>query len=150
MLTPICIYLHVYVLVCLQLEVVASRMSTEYGVDVTFERVSYTGARWALAGWDAVDEASTAGKLLNIRKLSDVWGRPVLLFPSEWRLNSAAAQLGDELKLRPHALACVPWQCAWTCSWKQAWALTTNQHSHALAGPTSKFVVGRSKVARRV
>ena len=31
-----------------------------YGVDVSFEMVSYTGARWALAGWDAVDEASDA------------------------------------------------------------------------------------------
>ena len=68
-------------------------------------RTGRTGARWALAGWDAVDEASAANQLLNIRKLSDVWGRPVLLFPSEWRLNTVAAELGDELKLRPHALA---------------------------------------------
>lgn len=89
----------------LQLEVVQSRMSTEYGVDVSFERVSYNGARWALAGWDAVDEARDANKLLNIRAMSDTYGRPVLLFPSEWRLNSVCQELGDELKLRPHALA---------------------------------------------
>ena len=89
----------------LQLEVVQSRMSSEYNVDVTFERVAYSGARWALAGWDAVDEASDANKLLNIKTLSDAYGRPVLLFPSEWRLNAVAEQLGDELKLRPHALA---------------------------------------------
>lgn len=89
----------------LQLEVVQSRMKGEYGVEVTFERVSYTGARWALAGWDAVDEASGENKLLNIRTLSDTYGRPVLLFPSEWRLNSIVSDLGDTLRLRPHALA---------------------------------------------
>ena len=89
----------------LQLEVVQSRMSLEYGVDVTFERVSFTGARWALSGWDAVDEAIDDNKLLNVRTLSDTYGRPVLLFPSEWRLNSICEELGDTLKLRPHALA---------------------------------------------
>lgn len=78
-----------------------------YGVDVSFEMVSYTGARWALAGWDAVDEASDANKLLNIKVLSDVYGRPVLLFPSQWRLSSIEQDLGSELKLRPHALAYV-------------------------------------------
>ena len=89
----------------LQLEVVQSRMLTEYDVDVKFEPISYTSARWALAGWDAVDEAVEANKLLNIRKLSDVYGRPVLLFPSEWRLNSVVGELSDKLGLRPHALA---------------------------------------------
>jgi len=89
----------------LQLEVVQSRMASEYNVDVSFERVSYTAARWALAGWEAVDEASDANKLLNVKSLSDAFGRPVLLFPSEWRLNSVTADLGKELKLRPHALA---------------------------------------------
>ena len=89
----------------LQLEVVQSRMAGEYGVDVTFEPVTYTGARWALAGWDAVDVASDANKLLNVKVLSDVYGRPVLLFPSQWRLSSVEQDLGTDLKLRPHALA---------------------------------------------
>jgi len=89
----------------LQLEVVQSRMSSEYGVDISFERVPYTGARWALAGWDAVDAANDENKLLNVRLLSDSYGRPVLLFPSEWRLNAVTGDLGDDLKLRPHALA---------------------------------------------
>lgn len=89
----------------LQLEVVQSRMTTEYGVDVSFEPVAFQFARWALAGWDAVDDAVKANKLLNIRTLSDTYGRPVLLFPSEWRLNSVVGELGDELALRPHALA---------------------------------------------
>lgn len=89
----------------LQLEVVQSRMASEYGVEVSFERVAFTGARWAMAGWDVVDEASAANKLLNVKQLSDTFGRPVLLFPSEWRLNTVTQDLGDELKLRPHALA---------------------------------------------
>ena len=89
----------------LQLEVVQSRMSSEYNVEVSFERVPFTGARWALAGWEAVDKASDANKLLNIKQLSDAYGRPVLLFPSDWRLNSVVGELGDDLKLRPHALA---------------------------------------------
>ena len=89
----------------LQLEVVQSRMASEYGVQVSFERVAFTGARWALAGWDAVDEAADENKLLNVKMLSDAYSRPVLLFPSEWRLNAVSEQLGDTLKLRPHALA---------------------------------------------
>ena len=89
----------------LQLEVVQSRMSSEYNVDVTFERVAFTGARWALAGWDSVDAAAKENKLLNVKMLSDSWGRPVLLFPSEWRLNTVVGELGVDLKLRPHALA---------------------------------------------
>ena len=44
-------------------------------------------------------------KLLNVKTLSDTYGRPVLLFPSEWRLNAVVGDLGDDLKLRPHALA---------------------------------------------
>jgi len=133
-------------------------MASEYNVDVTFEPVAFTGARWALAGWDAVDEAIDANQvtrlrpdlppcasgiagqrpdrwpckqakprrpccvarslvylpnlvsflirqLLNVKLLSDTYGRPVLLFPSEWRLNTVATELGESLRLRPHALA---------------------------------------------
>ena len=80
-------------------------MSTEYGVDVSFEPVNFQYARWALAGWEAVEEATKANKLLNIRTLSDAYSRPVLLFPSEWRLNTVVGELGTDLKLRPHALA---------------------------------------------
>lgn len=89
----------------LQLEVVKSRMASEYSVDVTFDPMPFSAARWALAGWDAVDKAQAEQKLLNVRILSDVHGRPVLLFPSEWRLNTAVETVGDSLMLRPHALA---------------------------------------------
>jgi len=89
----------------LQLEVVEHRMKAEYGVEVKMERMPYQNARWALAGWDAIAEADAENKLLNIMKLNDAYDRPVLLFPSSWRLQSVTQELGDELKLRPHALA---------------------------------------------
>jgi len=89
----------------LQLEVVLSRMASEYGCEVKFEPLPYQYARWAMAGWDAMDEAQADGKLMNVRKLQDTYGRPVILFPSEWRLGTATSELGDKLQLRPYALA---------------------------------------------
>ena len=89
----------------LQLEVFSSRMRSEYGVNINFEPLPYQYARWAMAGWDKVDVAQAGGKLMNLRKLQDVYGRPVLLFPSEWRLGTATSEVGEELMLRPYALA---------------------------------------------
>lgn len=89
----------------LQLEVVSSRMESEYGCSVKFEPLPYQYARWAMAGWEAMDDAQAAGKLMNVRKLQDQYGRPVILFPSEWRLNTAMSELGESLTLRPYALA---------------------------------------------
>lgn len=89
----------------LQLEVVSSRMQSEYSCVISFEPLPYQYARWAMAGWEAMDEAQAEGKLMNVRKLQDGYGRPVILFPSEWRLNTAMSELGDKLQLRPYALA---------------------------------------------
>lgn len=89
----------------LQFEVVQSRLQSEYGVDVTLERLPFAAARWALAGWGAVEQATADGKLLGVRKLEDTWGRPVLLFPSEWKLNSVLADCTTLLQLRPYAVA---------------------------------------------
>lgn len=89
----------------LQLEVVQSRMASEYKVEISFEPVAFTGARWALAGWEEVDAVAKENKLLNVKQLTDTYGRPVLLFPSQWRLDAVTNELGSRLKLRPHALA---------------------------------------------
>lgn len=89
----------------LQFEVVQSRLASEYGVDVTLERLPFAAARWALAGWPAVEAANAEGKLLGVRRLEDVWGRPVLLFPSEWKLNSVLLECAEALQLRPYAVA---------------------------------------------
>ena len=41
-------------------------MSSEYGVEVSFERVPFSGARWALAGWGAVDAAALRRRIARI------------------------------------------------------------------------------------
>ena len=38
-------------------------------LQVSYERMPQTQARWAMAGWDAVDEARAEQKLLNVRLL---------------------------------------------------------------------------------
>jgi peptide chain release factor 3 len=89
----------------LQFEVVASRLQAEYGVDVSLERLPFASARWAMAGWAAVDKAKADGKLLGVRMLEDTYSRPVLLFPSEWKLNAVLAECTEPLQLRPFAVA---------------------------------------------
>ena len=49
--------------------------------------MSYKTARWCMAGWDAVEKAESDGKLLGVMQLADRYERPVLLFPSEWKLR---------------------------------------------------------------
>jgi len=53
------------------------------GVEVKYEMMPQTQARWAMAGWEAVDQALSDRKLLNVKALVDIYGRPVLLFSSE-------------------------------------------------------------------
>jgi len=89
----------------LQFEVTTSRLENEYGVTAALERLSYSHARWALAGWEAVDAAAADGKLLGVYKLQDVHNRPVLLFPSEWKMKAVASAVGENLQLRPYAVA---------------------------------------------
>ena len=84
----------------LQFEVVEARLLSEYGVECRLEPLSYTLARWADGGWDAVDKADADGKLFGIMVVQDRWGRPVLLFRNDWK----AASLAEEqkyLELKP-------------------------------------------------
>jgi peptide chain release factor 3 len=84
----------------LQFEVVQARLKNEYNVDSLMEPLSYTLARWADGGWDAVDKADKAGKLFGIMVVQDRWKRPVLLFRNDWK----AASLAEEekyLELKP-------------------------------------------------
>jgi peptide chain release factor 3 len=78
----------------LQFEVVQARLKSEYNVQSIMEPISYTLARWADGGWDAVDKADAAGKLFGIMIVQDRWGRPVLLFRNDWK----AASVTDEEK----------------------------------------------------
>jgi peptide chain release factor 3 len=84
----------------LQFEVVQARLENEYNVKSLMEPLSYTLARWADGGWEAVDKADKAGKLFGILIVQDRWGRPVLLFRNDWK----AASLAEEekyLELKP-------------------------------------------------
>jgi peptide chain release factor 3 len=84
----------------LQFEVVQARLLSEYSVECRMEPLTYTLARWADGGWDAVDKADADGKLFGIMVVQDRWGRPVLLFRNDWK----AASLAEEqkyLELKP-------------------------------------------------
>ena len=76
----------------LQFEVVQARLKNEYNVDSIMEPLSYTLARWADGGWEAVDKADAAGKLFGIMIVQDRWKRPVLLFRNDWKANSLAEE----------------------------------------------------------
>lgn len=74
----------------LQFEVVQARLENEYGVESTLEPIGFTLARWADAGWDAVDKADDDGKLFGIMIVQDRWQRPVLLFRNDWKAEAVA------------------------------------------------------------
>lgn len=78
----------------LQFEVVQARLQGEYGVESIMEPLGYSLARWADAGWDAVDKADADGKLFGTMIVQDRWKRPVLLFRNDWK----AAALAEEEK----------------------------------------------------
>lgn len=88
----------------LQLEVVSYRMKEEYGVETRLEPLTFTAARWSEATWEDIDRADAEGLIFGAMKCKDRWGRPVLLFRNDWKIN----QVVDEapyLKLIPWAFA---------------------------------------------
>jgi peptide chain release factor 3 len=62
----------------------------EYGVESRLEEISYTLARWADGGWDAVDKADADGKLFGSMIVQDRWKRPVLLFRNDWKAQAVS------------------------------------------------------------
>jgi peptide chain release factor 3 len=84
----------------LQFEVVQARLKQEYNVESIMEPIGYTIARWADAGWEAVDKADKDGKLFGIMIVQDRWKRPVLLFRNDWKASSVAEE-EIYLKLKP-------------------------------------------------
>lgn len=84
----------------LQFEVVQSRLKNEYNVESMMEPLTYTLARWADGGWDAVERADADGKLFGIMIVQDRWQRPVLLFRNDWKA-SALAEDEQYLELKP-------------------------------------------------
>ena len=84
----------------MQFEVVQARLKNEYNVESLLEPISFTMARWADGGWDAVDKANADGKLFGIMVVQDRWKRPVLLFRNDWKAESVARE-EEYLKLVP-------------------------------------------------
>ncbi len=76
----------------LQIEVMAERMKTEYGLDVIFEVPPFQTARWLLAD-DALIEAFTAKNRNNMA--SDLDGAPVYLAKSQWDVGYAQEKNPD-------------------------------------------------------
>jgi len=74
----------------LQFEVVQARLEGEYGVESRLEPLSFTLARWADGGWDAVDKADADGKLFGSMIVQDRWKRPVLLFRNDWKAQAVS------------------------------------------------------------
>jgi len=90
----------------LQFDVVAYRMQDEYGVETKMEPLAFTSARWALGGWDAVDAAKADGKLFGCHFAKDRWGRPVLLFRNDWKIQQLKDSEDEHgLGLAPFATA---------------------------------------------
>ncbi len=71
----------------LQFEVMADRLTEEYGLEVVFEAAPYAEARW-LAG-DKGDVEDFAGKH-RTAMAEDIDGQPVFLAKSAWEIGYVA------------------------------------------------------------
>jgi peptide chain release factor 3 len=79
----------------LQLEVVKYRLKAEYDVDVALEGIACSFARWvSRRDGGVVDMDELRRARVGIAAV-DVRGRPVLLFESEWHVNTASKYLPD-------------------------------------------------------
>ncbi len=67
----------------LQLDVIAARMATEYGIPCTVDRLPHVAARWPATPPDAPLTLPMSGVL----QATDRIGRPVLVFEADWVLN---------------------------------------------------------------
>lgn len=79
----------------LQLEVVKYRLKDEYGVEVRYEPVSCSFARWISRKDGApIDLQALARERIGTVAV-DVRDRPVMLFAGEWQLQTALRELSD-------------------------------------------------------
>jgi peptide chain release factor 3 len=73
----------------LQFEVLVDRLSREYGVDVTLDRLPYRAARWVSGPGAEVAKLDTG---YGIKRVQDADGRPMVLFETEWSLERAISR----------------------------------------------------------
>ncbi|MBO8163220.1 MAG: peptide chain release factor 3 [Brevibacillus sp.] len=74
----------------LQFDVLEYRLKAEYGVDIILQRLSYQIARW-IDG----DKATLDRLLQRSQTVRDRYGRPVMLFESEYQLRMAQEKYPD-------------------------------------------------------
>ncbi len=70
----------------LQFEVVQDRLKNDYRVDITYEKLTYSQARWLEGSEEAVEAFSGSRQTLLTL---DLWERPVALFPGKWDMDYA-------------------------------------------------------------
>ncbi len=70
----------------LQFEVVQDRLKNDYRVDITYEKMSYTAARWLEGPADKIEAFSGSRQTMVAL---DLWDRTVCLFPGNWDLDYA-------------------------------------------------------------
>ncbi len=76
----------------LQFEVVQDRLKNDYRVEIDYERMPYTSARW-LEGTPEAVEAFTGSRQTMVTL--DLWDRTACLFPGNWDLDYAKEKNPD-------------------------------------------------------
>ena len=76
----------------LQFEVVQDRLKNDYRVEIDYERMPYTNARW-LEGTPEAVEAFTGSRQTMVTL--DLWDKTACLFPGNWDLDYAKEKNPD-------------------------------------------------------
>ncbi|MFN2239333.1 MAG: peptide chain release factor 3 [Thermoanaerobaculia bacterium] len=76
----------------LQFDVLRSRLESEYSVETTLQRLPYRFARWLSGSDPKVDRVRQPG---NSRRVIDLDERPVMLFSSDWELETVQKENPD-------------------------------------------------------
>jgi peptide chain release factor 3 len=69
----------------LQFDVIEARLSAEYGIPCTLDRLPHTAARWPIGA-----ETASLTVPMGVMRAVDRKGREVLLFQSPWEVSYAA------------------------------------------------------------
>ncbi len=77
----------------LQFEVVEHRMKTEYKADIALSTTSYMAARWLPDDKKVIDKLKAS---YSTNVTFDIEGNPIVLFESQYALNSAVEAVGEE------------------------------------------------------
>jgi peptide chain release factor 3 len=99
----------------LQFEVVQERLRAEYGCETLLDPLPFKVARWVRGGWPAIEQA---GRIFNAQTCQDSFGRPVLLFRSEWNVGQLLDETPAIGELSPIGLPPTPAELAYAAQRK--------------------------------